>query len=490
MEPYPTRWRAAAAETAVQARLSSAAQVRGVAGLSDVPNFDAVMAEQARRERSQFDPRARRVTKEQLRDLERQREKHAIRRTASGRPSVPVRLMPLRKGALSGVRFPLRHPVLEMLKMSLNILEHIAKDGDAAMLPQFLGYEITRQCDPRLAVPPYLGNEYMADLTSGSACLVLQAIAENPLPALPASAPDVGFSTYVQGPFGRWATLTTYAPQVAGEGTALAAGPMLAEEWGATPHNMLDPLSAAGKWPAVRPLPLALNAANSAPNHMRAPSERTERGPVPRSQADPGPASSLSTSGSGKRGSIRWDKTGRVGISKRPARPRPYRRDVKIMRVKRALVSAIGHVTELLDHVDALYDALPESVKKRLSARFGSQKKAVSTKAKIFALLTHWNEVDLGVAAYNMLYNAVFDRLQAQASKAGAKLSREHGGPARQLTPSRAAPQDTEGPHGSLSSAVKAVLKEAGFSAPTTREYLSALGWASAQRRAVVPRER
>lgn len=518
---YPTRWRAAAAETREAPRPSSGASVQGVAGLSETPNFDALMAESARQQAAQAgvsgtrqpDVAALRRLRDaqggpdvarkiqqgksvdaefaQRRDLERNRAEHGIQRGGMRHHSfVPQSMMPLTKGALAGVRFPMRHPAFQALKMALDILEFNSSRDLEAMFGPFMGYTVTNTCSPELAVPPYLGNELMADLTSGGACLLLQAIAENPLPALPASAPTVGFSTYRQGPFGRWATVTTYDPVVAGDAPALAAGPMPVSILGhSNVHNMLDALSAAGGYPAERPLPLALNAALSGHNPMRAPGEQNERGygRAPRTQTMTerarlrydryGPAN--------KKGRSRWHKSGKVGVVKAPAFPRPYTPELKALRIKRALLALIGQVTELLDHVDALYKALPESVRKKIAARFAVNKKPVSVNAKIWALLINWQQIDGGQAVYNLLYNAVFDRLQAQASKAGVKLAAEHGARPQQQQPSRAVEADSELPHGSVSGAVQAILREIDFKAPSTADYMEALGWASAQRKAV-----
>lgn len=523
MEPYPTYWRATAAGTAYGPGLSSGSGVRGLAGLSPTPNLDALAAELARKEAAlsgvpgtripdqealrrarnahaldvaRKSQQARRVDAEfaQRRDLERQRQRHAIQRGAGRHHSfVPQSMMPrLAKGALGGVRFPMRQPAFNLLKLALNLEQLTASPTLSTMFGPFMGYSLSNTCRPEFAVPPYLGNELMADLTSGAACLVLQAIAENPLPSLPASAPTVGFSTYRQGPFGRWATVATYDPIVAGDAPAVAAGPMMASSLdGSHIHNMVDSLSAAGGLASPMPLPLALNAALSGHNPWRAPGEQNQRGygRVTQTQTQRGVPYGTRYGPANKKGRSRWHKN-LVGFVGTPAFPRPYSNESKVLRVLRAIVTLVGQVTELLDHVDALYDALPEKIKKKCAAPFSAMKKSVSTKAKIRCLLAHHSEIDMGVAAYNLLYNAVFDRLQAQVSKAGVKLSAQYGPRPTMLSPSRAAPQDTETPHGSLSGAVKAFLRESQFKAPSTQDYLQALGWASAQRKAVVPRER
>lgn len=503
MDPYPTNWRQTAASEGVASRgfrqptplVDQAIREFGKERGGDRPRVgrqsDLLADLDARRRRGEAAVRQARersaaAGERQRSELERMRQERQFQRGRRSSSFVPQSMMPMHKTALAGMRLPMRHPAFQALKMSLDFLDWTSSRDLTAMLPQFLGYEITNVCYPEFAVPPYLGRELMADLTSGAACLVLQAIAENPLPALPASAPDVGFSTYRQGPFGRWATVVTYAPQVAGEAPALATGPMMASEG----LNMFDALGAAGGRAQVRPLPLALNAARSAPNPMRSPQERDERGygrdPNWRGETQFAPQRAWPydrPSWTGWRKGAIGDRTGKALVIGKVAFPRVYKREQKVLRVPRAVVALIGQVTEGLDFIESLYQALPEKTRKKCAAPFAKHGKSMSTKGKINCLLANWDKVDAGVAMYNVTFDAVFDMLQALISKRGVKLSAAMGLRPQSLSQSRAAPGDMDGgTSGSISQAVKAWLKHENFRVPGTKDYLEALGVESARK--------
>lgn len=122
------------------------------------------------------------------------------------------------------------------------------------------------------------------------------------------------------------------------------------------------------------------------------PLERSEIGPTPQTQTDP----------------VMLE----VAKTERPGRAT---RETKVT-VPRWLLRAVGLVTEGLDLVGAVYDALPDKLKKREAAKRGGKNPSLPDKAML--IYANWESVDVRRALFNIAYeNLIEDRAYAYVSK-------------------------------------------------------------------------
>jgi len=114
-----------------------------------------------------------------------------------------------------------------------------------------------------------------------------------------------------------------------------------------------------------------------------------------------------------------------VSPSERPNRPVKERKVRPGPRMAKAL-KALGFITEALDTVDALYNALPSEFRPRWkNTRF--EKRNVSPREKMLALLQHWDKVDIVHGVHNLIYQNVQDRIYGEIGKFGGQVSKATG---------------------------------------------------------------
>lgn len=119
-----------------------------------------------------------------------------------------------------------------------------------------------------------------------------------------------------------------------------------------------------------------------------------------------------------------------------PHRSRPPgrgEREVKARTKNKALLAAgrlaggaISMATESYDALMAVYDALPQDVK-RQACNSLSQDNRASVAEKVLAIVQNLDRLDLGKAAYNLVYNQIQDYLIGKLSKVAEEGAKRRG---------------------------------------------------------------
>lgn len=100
---------------------------------------------------------------------------------------------------------------------------------------------------------------------------------------------------------------------------------------------------------------------------------------------------------------------------------------VKLTRAMAISIHVGGKLTEGVDAVDALYDALPDEVKPHIGRHV---KKTVQPHIKAKLVYRHFDKIDVQEAIINLIENEIEDRVIGyfgNKAKQGAKISRPHG---------------------------------------------------------------
>lgn len=168
------------------------------------------------------------------------------------------------------------------------------------------------------------------------------------------------------------------------------------------------------------------------PGHHRRPA----RGPIPRRWEEPDPGF-----GRNPGPTFRWPAVGATsppgvlskppvktpGTFTPPAPPGPGTKEKKLairlggVKGGDTAGRVFGIATELIDFIEALYEAVPEALRPKGPKRFISWKKKLETVWK------HVDDIDWNVAFDNLVKNELEDRLIGTLGKGGKRLAQKTG---------------------------------------------------------------
>lgn len=93
-----------------------------------------------------------------------------------------------------------------------------------------------------------------------------------------------------------------------------------------------------------------------------------------------------------------------------------------------AILNIVSNYTEVLDLINVLYDALPNSAKVKYNGT-PYEKKSASIPEKMEALFKNWGQVDVARAVHGLLDEYLEDRFYGAIGKAGGEVSKRLGIP-------------------------------------------------------------
>lgn len=118
-----------------------------------------------------------------------------------------------------------------------------------------------------------------------------------------------------------------------------------------------------------------------------------------------------------------------------PGRPRPRQKEKKVYaKLKGGAARLVSGITETADAVDAIYEALPEKLRKKLEKRYRQQAiregrwVTIPPHQKAEWIYRYWKKVDIVQAMKNLAINELEDRVIGKLAQGARKTSRRMGG--------------------------------------------------------------